>query len=190
MIKKGYWISVYIKIENEENLKKYSEQETPGKIDNPVWHLHKGSPKSNDLPVTYTLLLNLVSVCYASDPDIVWGYVKTYSPNSKRTKELDDLIDLSVNYYKEKIEPHKKYRLPNEKEKRGIIELINTLSTLNNETSSDDIQAMVFAIGKKLELFFLKDLLIFGEKMCQTTSSKHEKKLIMFSIENDGRYIV
>ena len=101
-------------------MKKYSEQDTPGKIDNPVWHLHKGSPKSNDLPVTYTLLLNLVSVCYASDPDIVWGYVKTYSPNSKRTKELDDLIDLAVNYYKEKIEPQKKYRLPNEKEKKVL----------------------------------------------------------------------
>ena len=79
------------------HLKKYSEQDTRGKIDNPVWHLHKGSPKSNNLPVTYTLLLNLVSVCYASDPDIVWGYVKTYSPNSKRTKELDDLIDKNKN---------------------------------------------------------------------------------------------
>ena len=52
-----------------------------------------------------------MSVCYASDPDIVWGYVKTYSPNSKRTKELDDLIDLAVNYYKEKIEPQKKYKI-------------------------------------------------------------------------------
>ena len=29
MIKKGYWVSVYIKIENEENLKKYSELATP-----------------------------------------------------------------------------------------------------------------------------------------------------------------
>jgi len=28
-IKKGYWVSVYVKIENEENLKKYSELATP-----------------------------------------------------------------------------------------------------------------------------------------------------------------
>ena len=98
-----------------------------------------------------------MSVCYANDPDIVWGYVTTYSPNSKRTKELDELINLAVNYYKEKIEPQKKYRLPNEKERKGITELINTLSTLNNETSSDDIQAMVFAIGKKLEYENLRE---------------------------------
>ena len=132
-------------------------QDVHEKIDNPVWHLHKGLPKPNALPVTYTLLLNLVSVCYASDPEIVWGYVKTYSPNSKRTKELDDLIGLAVNFYKEKIEPQKKYRLPNEKEKKGITELINTLSTLNNETSSDDIQSMVFEIGKKLEYENLRE---------------------------------
>ena len=139
------------------HLKKYSQQEASEKIDNPVWHLHKGSPLCNELPVTYTLLLNLVSVCYASDPDIVWEYVKTYSPNSKRTKELDNLIDLAVNYYKEKIEPKKKYRLPNEKEKRGITELINTLSKLHHEASSDDIQSIVFAIGKKLEYDNLRE---------------------------------
>ena len=94
---------------------------------------------------------------YANDPDIVWGYVTTYSPNSKRTKELDELMGLAVNYYKEKIEPQKKYRLPNEKERKGIIELINTLSTLNNETSSDDIQSIIFSIGKKLEYENLRE---------------------------------
>ena len=29
MTKKGYWVSVYVKIDNEENLKKYSELATP-----------------------------------------------------------------------------------------------------------------------------------------------------------------
>ena len=29
MTKKGYWVSVYVKIENEENLKRYSELATP-----------------------------------------------------------------------------------------------------------------------------------------------------------------
>ena len=64
---------------------------------------------------------------------------------------------ISVNYYKEKIEPHKKYRLPNDKERKGINELINTLSTLNNEITSDDIQSIVFAIGKKLEYENLRE---------------------------------
>ena len=41
--------------------------------------------------------------------------------------------------------------------KKGIKQLINSLSTLNNETSSDDIQAIVFAIGKKLEYENLRE---------------------------------
>ena len=56
-------------------LKKYDEQSEEQKIDNPVWHLHKGNPKKNELPVTYTLLLNLASVCHANDSKTIWGYV-------------------------------------------------------------------------------------------------------------------
>ena len=55
------------------------------------------------------------------------------------------------------IEPQKKYRLPSDKEKRGITELIEILSTLDKETSSDEIQSIIFSIGKKLEYQNLRD---------------------------------
>ena len=138
-------------------LKKYDEQSVEQKIDNPVWHLHKGNPKKNELPVTYTLLLNLASVCHANDSETIWGYVSTYSPGVKRSPELDLLIKLAVNYYKEKIEPFKSYRLPNEIEKKGIKELIKSLSVLNEENTSDEIQSLVFSIGKELEYENLRD---------------------------------
>jgi lysyl-tRNA synthetase class 1 len=138
-------------------LKKYDEQSVEQKIDNPVWHLHKGNPKKNELPVTYTLLLNLASVCHANDSETIWGYVSTYSPGVKRSPELDLLIKLAVNYYKEKIEPFKSYRLPDEIEKKGIKELIKSLSVLNEENTSDEIQSLVFSIGKKLEYENLRD---------------------------------
>ena len=139
------------------HLKKYEEQTIEQKIDNPVWHLHQGNPMNDNIPVSYTLLLNLASVCYANDIDIVWGYVSRYSPNLKRTPELNSLIQLSVNFYKDKIEPFKNYRLPNEKEKQGILQLINTLSKLDEKTSSEEIQSIVFSIGKKLEYDNLRD---------------------------------
>jgi lysyl-tRNA synthetase class 1 len=138
-------------------LKKYDEQSVEQKIDNPVWHLHKGNPKKNELPVTYTLLLNLASVCHANDSETIWGYVSTYSPGVKRSPELDLLIKLAVNYYKEKIEPFKSYRLPDKIEKKGIKELIKSLSVLNEENTSDEIQSLVFSIGKKLEYENLRD---------------------------------
>jgi lysyl-tRNA synthetase class 1 len=139
------------------HLKKYNEQTDDEKINNPVWHLHRGSPIINDAPVTYTLLLNLASVCHANDTDTVWGYVSSYDSNIERTDELEALINLAVNFYKEMIEPQKKYRLPSDKEKRGITQLIEILSTLDKETSSEEIQAIIFSIGKKLEYQNLRD---------------------------------
>ena len=133
------------------HLKKYNEQTDDEKINNPVWHIHKGLPKINELPVTYTLLLNLASVCHANDTDTVWGYVSSYASDIKRTDEIEGLINLAVNFYKEMIEPQKKYRLPSDKEKKGITELIEILSTLDKETSSDEIQSIIFSIGKKLD---------------------------------------
>ena len=138
-------------------LKKYQEQELEQRIDNPVWHLHNGCPPQNDLPVTYTLLLNLASVCHANDPEIIWGYVSAYSPGVVRTAELDLLMKLAVNYYKEKIEPFKTYRLPSPKEEIGLKELVKSLSNLNEATSSDELQSLVFSIGKNLEYDNLRD---------------------------------
>ncbi len=139
------------------HLKKYNEQTDDEKINNPVWHIHKGLPKINELPVTYTLLLNLASVCHANDTDTVWGYVSSYASDIKRTDEIERLINLAVNFYKEMIEPKKKYRLPSDKEKKGITELIEILSTLDKETSSDEIQSIIFSIGKKLDYQNLRD---------------------------------
>ena len=101
--------------------------------------------------------MNLASVCHAEEIDVVWAYVSSYAPNINRSVELDSLIQLAVNYYKEKIEPFKKYRLPDKKEREGIFELVQILKTLDQNTSSDEIQSIIFAIGKKLEYENLRD---------------------------------
>ena len=70
---------------------------------------------------------------------------------------VEMLQNAGVKYIEQECKYKKYLQFPNEKEKKGITELINTLSTLNNETSSDDIQAIVFAIGKKLEYENLRE---------------------------------
>ena len=139
------------------HLKKFNEQEIDKKIDNPIWHLHRGQAPHLDFPLTFTLLLNLASVCHAEDIDIIWGYILTYAPDLSRNEELDTIITLAVNYYNEKIAPTKKYRLPNSKEQKGILELIEALSNINDSATSDEIQSIIFSIGKKLEYENLRD---------------------------------
>ena len=55
---------------------------------------------------------------------------------------------------------------PDEKERKGIVELVQMLSTLDHNASSDEIQSIIFAIGKKLEYEnFKKFKTILHQKM-------------------------
>ena len=132
------------------HLKKYHEQDIEHQIENPVWFLHQSLPPKIDFPLTFTLLLNLASVCHAEDTNIVWSYISNYAPELKKNKELDSLVKLAVNYYNDKIAPIKNYRLPSEIEKNGIVQLINGLSNIDDKASADEIQSLVFSVGKSI----------------------------------------
>ena len=58
------------------HLSAYRRQDQPQQLANPVWHVHAGNPPAVDMPVSFGLLLNLVSACNASDHDILWGFIR------------------------------------------------------------------------------------------------------------------
>src|SRR6185437_4369348 len=48
---------------------------------NPAWHIHLGrEPNHGGSPVGYAMLLNLASVVNAERPEILWGFIRCYSP--------------------------------------------------------------------------------------------------------------
>ena len=53
--------------------------------------------------------------------------------------------------------PNKKYRKPNEIEKKGIKKLIDFLENSKDDISSEEIQNKIFSIGKELKYENLKD---------------------------------
>ena len=59
------------------------------------------------------------------------------------------LVDLSINYYKERVLPFKNFRLPTEHENKSIESLINYLKDLSSDISSEEIQSIVFKVGKE-----------------------------------------
>ena len=91
------------------------------------------------------------SVCNADNSDDLWSYITNYAPELKKglNTKFDKLVDLSINYYKERVLPFKNFRLPNEFETQSIKNLVTYLKNLNNETSSDDVQSIVFKVGKE-----------------------------------------
>jgi lysyl-tRNA synthetase class 1 len=125
--------------------------QTPAELlENPAWHIHAGAPPSDSLPVSYTLLLNLASVCLAETPDVVWNYVSDYAPgvSPETHPELDRMIGYAVTYYQDRVRPHKTYRLPDNDEAGHISALVDAMSSLPRDADAETIQSAVYAIGK------------------------------------------
>ena len=62
------------------------------RLSNPVWHIHSGKPPKADMPVTFTMLLTLVSSSNAENAETLWGFIGRYRPGvtPQTHPKLDD----------------------------------------------------------------------------------------------------
>lgn len=65
-----------------QQLDAFDRQEPAKQLDNPVWHIHGGGRPSRARPVSFSLMLNLVSAADASTKEILWGFLSRYIPES------------------------------------------------------------------------------------------------------------
>lgn len=120
-------------------------------LDNPVWHVHAGSPPDRGSPVSFGLMLNLVSAANAADKAILWGFLSRYIPGATPESEplLDRLAGYALNYYEDFVRPNKRFRAPDERERAAIEDLVVRFKALPASlTDSEQIQAEVYAAGK------------------------------------------
>jgi len=129
---------------------KKSDIDAKKTLDNPAWHIHGGNPPSEDVPVTFALLLNLVSASNAHDKDVLWGFIQSHnvSANPQTHPLLDRLSDYAVRYYEDFVKPKKKYRLPTDEERVALEALDKALSKAAHEASASELQALVYEAGK------------------------------------------
>src|SRR6201991_528395 len=95
-------------------------------IDNPAWHVHRGAPPGRGSPVSFSLLLNLVSAADASTKDILWGFLSRYLPGATPASEplLDQLAGYAINYYEDFVKPSKRFRAPTDRERAAMEALV------------------------------------------------------------------
>ena len=119
-------------------------------IDNPAWHVHRGAPPERGSPVSFSLLLNLVSAADASTKDILWGFISRYIPGATPETEptLDRLTGYAINYYEDFVKPSKKFRAPDDKERAAMTELVARFKALPADADAETIQNNVFEVGK------------------------------------------
>ncbi len=119
-------------------------------IDNPAWHVHRGEPPERGSPVSFSLLLNLVSAADASTKDILWGFISRYIPGASPESEpmLDRLTEFAINYYEDFVKPSKKFRAPDDKERAAMTALVERFKALPADADAETIQNNVFEVGK------------------------------------------
>jgi lysyl-tRNA synthetase class 1 len=141
------------------HLDKYQTQNDAERLENPVWHIHAGRPPQEAWPVSFALLLNLVSASSASTPDILWGFIRQYAPqaNPKDNPSLDRLVGYAIRYYQDFVLPTKKYRAPTDKERAAMEDLAKAFDALGNVTDGTAVQNVVYEIGKKHTFEPLRD---------------------------------
>ncbi len=87
----------------------FSRQDARQQLANPVWHIHSGQPPKADMPVTFQLLLTLVSSSNAENAETLWGFIGRYRPGvSPQTHpKLDAMVGYAINYYRDFVAPTK-----------------------------------------------------------------------------------
>ena len=136
-------------------LAEYHSNETTAerRLENPVWHIHFGNPPNETYPVSFALLLNLVSASNAHDREVLWGFIRSYAPGASAAANpgLDRLVGYALRYYEDFVKPQKQYRAPSVHEREALTALASTLDGLAGERDGEIVQNAVYEIGKKFE---------------------------------------
>lgn len=135
----------------QQFLEGFPRQDARQQLANPVWHIHAGHPPVADMPVTFQLLLTLVSSSNAENAETLWGFIGRYRPGvtPKTHPKLDAMVGYAINYYRDFVAPTKTFREPTPLERAALQDLRDALSQLPADCSAEDIQNVVYEIGRR-----------------------------------------
>ncbi len=140
---------------------KLDGQSDEERLTNPAWHIHGGAAPKEEVPITFSLLLNLVSASNAEDRDVLWGFIKRYDPNvSPETHPtIDKMVGYAITYFNDFVKPNKTFREPTDQERSAMQDLAKRFGAING--AADDLgealQSETFAVGKEYEFDPLRD---------------------------------
>ena len=152
-----------------------AEQALDKQLGNPAWHLARvpaqagtsgggaqptETPASagaqDSLPVTYSLLLNLIGVLGAeASAEQVWSYLANYVSGATPAAhpELARLVETALAYNRDFVAPTLVKRAPAANEAAALRELDDHLAEAE-DASADELQTLVYEIGKREDYGF------------------------------------
>lgn len=133
-----------------QHLAAYPGQSPEQRLQNPVWHIHGGNPPKIEMPLSFSMLLNLVSASNSEDKAVLWGFISNYDAHlsAETHPKLDELVGFAIRYFADFVKPHKQFRKPDEAERDALKALDARLAALDGPQDAEAIQTEIFSVGK------------------------------------------
>jgi lysyl-tRNA synthetase class 1 len=137
--------------EYQQLLDGFARQDAKQRLSNPVWHIHSGNPPGAGVPISFSMLLNLVSASNAENAETLWGFIDRYWPGVTRAThpKLDALVGYAIHYFRDFVLPAKRFREPTDAERAALMDLRDALSQLPADATAEHIQDVVYEIGRR-----------------------------------------
>jgi lysyl-tRNA synthetase class 1 len=129
----------------------YERQDARQRLSNPVWHIHSGNPPKVEMPISFSMLLTLVSSSNAENAETLWGFIGRYRPGvtPQTHPKLNAQVEYAIHYFRDFVLPTKKFRDPTETERAALIDLRDALAQLKPDASAEEIQNVVYEVGRR-----------------------------------------
>ncbi|MEE9454507.1 MAG: lysine--tRNA ligase [Paracoccaceae bacterium] len=137
--------------EYHQHLRAFDAQDMKARLNNPVWHIHRGQPPVSDMVIPFSMLLNLASASSAENKAQMWGFIRKYAPDATPESHpgLDVAAGHAVRYFHDFVKPQKLYRGANDQERAALEDLAKRLKTWEGAGDGETLQSLVFAVGKE-----------------------------------------
>jgi lysyl-tRNA synthetase class 1 len=145
--------------EYHQQLRAYVDQDADKRVNNPVFHIHGGNVPESKMVVPFSMLLNLASAAGAQDKETMWGFIRRYAPEAtaETHPDLDAAAGFAVRYYNDFVKPTKTFRAPDDQERAALEDLLARLKTYEGANDAEELQSLVFAVGKEHNFENLRD---------------------------------
>jgi lysyl-tRNA synthetase class 1 len=152
-------------------LNNYEILESDRQPDSTIWHLfNKGSHVPHyRTSINFSLINNLISAVGADDLTLILDFLKRYDPAMEKfTSIIEDLVNKAMNYYRDFILPNKRYRTPNQEEKKMLKRLRDELAKYEGQ-DENEIQSIPFNVARMFDespnnLFKIFYEVVFGQE--------------------------
>lgn len=127
-----------------------AEADADAMLQNPVWHIHGGNAPTVALPVSFAMILNLVSASNAEDKETLWGFISTYAPDltPQSAPKLDEMVGYAIRYFEDFVKPSKVFRAPSDQERAAMADLASRLGAMDPASDGEALQTEIFEVGK------------------------------------------